>query len=154
MARDAVPVASSTTTHWAGPPWPVRADSKSAGIVPTVVLSMGIMIAPACAPRAGWAQASAPVAAMAINVARMIGSRWSLPSMRKRLDTSSVAQSLDGQPSGGESAMPPDYANLMLLISPSQAQRVFSRELDLSISPTLQRHEAAAEPQARGPTQK
>src|SRR3954470_24830979 len=126
MARDAVAVASSTTTHWAGPPWPVRADSKSAGIVPTVILSMGIMIAPACAPRAGWAQTSAPVAAMAINVAQMIGSRWSLPSMRKRLDTSSVAQSLDGQPSGGESATSPDCADLMLLTCPSQAQRVCS----------------------------
>src|SRR3954452_13891642 len=116
---------------------------------------MGIMIAPACAPRAGWTQASAPVAAMAINVARMIGSRWSLPSMRKRLDTSSVAQSLDGQPSGGESAMHPDCADLMLLICPSQAQRACSLvNLIFPISPTLQRHEAAAEPQVRGPSRR
>src|SRR5260370_20624157 len=37
---------SDVTAHRAGPPWPVRATSKSAGSAPSVILSISIMMAP------------------------------------------------------------------------------------------------------------
>src|SRR6185436_243374 len=74
-------------------PWPVRANSKSAGVVPTVIFSIGIMVAPGWASARVPAQANAPTA-MAVMIDRMAGSLF--PSMRNHLDMSSAAQRLDG----------------------------------------------------------
>src|SRR5258708_39878325 len=38
---------TEVTAHRAGPPWPVRAKSNSAGSAPRVILSISIMMAPA-----------------------------------------------------------------------------------------------------------
>jgi hypothetical protein len=106
IARAALAVESSTTVHRLGPPWPVRANSKSPGGAPTVIVATGIMIASVSASAGSPAQASVHAAR---TIGRMKGEDRGcvLPSKRNLLDASSVAQNLDGGPSGGESAWSP-----------------------------------------------
>src|SRR5450759_4135809 len=97
MARPPAALASRVTTHCPGPPWPVSPKSKSAGTAPTSIFSIGIMVMPFCASTAEPAHAMAHAATEAakhILFARKIESLSS--SIRTPLDTSSVAQSLDG----------------------------------------------------------
>src|SRR3954452_9536671 len=63
MARSPDAVGSVDTVHCAGPPWPVRANSKPAGAAPAIIFSMGIMMAPAWDWAAGPAHAIAPAKA-------------------------------------------------------------------------------------------
>src|SRR5258707_11036377 len=49
MARPTAADASDVTVHCAGPPRPVRANSKSVGAAPGVILLMAIMMAPVSA---------------------------------------------------------------------------------------------------------
>src|ERR1041385_8396480 len=65
MARPPDAVVSAATLPWAGPPWPVRANSKSAGAAPTVILSRAIMMTPVWVRPAVVAQAMAPATAAA-----------------------------------------------------------------------------------------
>src|SRR6267378_1145559 len=58
MASPAAADASAATAHCPGPPWPVRANSKSAGAAPAAILSMAIMMAPVWAKLAGPAHAT------------------------------------------------------------------------------------------------
>src|SRR6476660_3292060 len=60
MARPPDAVASAATVHCAGPPWPVRANSKSAGAAPTVIFSMAIMMTPV------WVRPAVPKHAVAL----------------------------------------------------------------------------------------
>src|SRR5882724_13076425 len=59
MARPAAANVSDVTVHCAGPPLPVRANSKSVGAAPGVILSMAIMMAPVSARPADAAHAKA-----------------------------------------------------------------------------------------------
>src|SRR4051812_49743857 len=63
MARSPDAVGSVDTVHCAGPPWPVRANSKPAGAAPAVIFSMAIMMAPAWVRPAVPAHAIAPAKA-------------------------------------------------------------------------------------------
>src|SRR6476469_5766624 len=113
MARLLAAVASSTTTHWPMAPWPVRANWKSAGAAPTVIWSIAIMIAPGCERAGGVAQASTQAATMPSMRTRMVGR---LPSMRNRLDRSSVAQFLDDDRLTGRLQVP-EHAGLYWLLA-------------------------------------
>src|SRR5882724_6069974 len=61
MATPAAAKVSDVTVHCAGPPWPVRANSKPVGAAPGVILSIAIMMAPVSArpPDAAHAKAHA-----------------------------------------------------------------------------------------------
>src|SRR5260370_36115487 len=65
MARPAAADMSDVTVHCAGPARPVRANSKSVGAAPGVILSMAIMMAPVSARPADAAHAKAHARAVA-----------------------------------------------------------------------------------------
>src|SRR6266849_10628893 len=65
MARPTAADVSDVTVHCAGAPLPVRANSKSVGAAPGVILSMAIMMAPVSARPADAAQAKAHARAVA-----------------------------------------------------------------------------------------
>ena len=86
MARPSVAVVSATTAQRAGPPWPVRANSKPAGAAPTVILSMAIMMAPVWEKPAEPAHARAQASATAVRICLIERkSRGLLPSTRNLL---------------------------------------------------------------------
>src|SRR5713226_391434 len=82
MARPTAADVSDVTVHCAGPPWPVRANSKSVGAAPGVILSMAIMMAPVSAKPADAAHAMAQARAVAARMRLIDGKlRRFIPSM-------------------------------------------------------------------------
>src|SRR5258708_39012687 len=81
-ARSGAADVSDVTVHCAGAPLPVRANSKSVGAAPGVILSMAIMMAPVSARPADAAHAKAHARAVAARM-RLIDPklRRFIPSM-------------------------------------------------------------------------
>src|SRR5258708_35335143 len=97
MARPTTADVSDVTVHCAGPPRPVRANSKSVGAAPGLILSMAIMMAPVSARPADASHTKAHARAVAARMRSidrklrgLVQSTGDLLARRRRFNGSTV----------------------------------------------------------------